>query len=242
MKDCRSHYAKYVTGGGDGPTVLKERAADLGYDADFVPESISENPKLFQASCGSGCPLRLALATEKGDGVGFLSSSDDKKTDVEDDEECFIIMDIGCGAGHDVLLANHILQIECSKNKGPKKNYKVIGIDLTPEMIEAANQNWNQQYDPNSGQSPYVEFIEMNIENPSSEFLSRFTDKVDLVISNGVLNLCRNKLQVFQNAEKLLKPNGRGRFVFSDVMKLTENDINPEAKIATSINGDVFSS
>ena len=57
MSKVQHHYAKYVTSGGDGPTVLKGRAATLGYDSDFVPESIYNNPNLFRASCGSGCPL-----------------------------------------------------------------------------------------------------------------------------------------------------------------------------------------
>lgn len=215
--NLQEHYAKYVSSGGDGPTVLKDRAAELGYDDALVPPALQET-SLFQASCGSGCPIRLLPG-------GAISAKDAIE----------IVMDLGCGAGHDVLLAaNQVQSLHQDNHKNDAT--RVIGVDLTHEMIAAAQKNL-QQY-PNL--APITEFIHADFAAPDTPLLSRFHDQVDLVISNGVFNLCPDKLQAFQNVFELLKPGGR--LVFSDVMQLPPTEANPNAKIATSINGDVFSS
>ena len=215
----QEHYAKYVTSGGDGPAVLEERAADLGYrrDNDVVPADLYHG-KLFQASCGSGCPLQLP---------GGQPTADDR-----------LIMDFGSGAGHDVLLLASRLRglMDNHNDHNNDNNKKVIGVDVTAEMVAAANENAKEYPDL----APMVEFIQSNLEDPDAAFLSRFDEQVDLIISNGVFNLCHDKLKTFQVAARLLRPGGR--LVFSDVMKLEAKDVQPGATIATSINGDVFSS
>ena len=201
----QEHYAKYVRGGGDGLTVLEGRAAELGYEKDALVPSSLHDPALFQVSCGSGCPLALPHGKP---------TADDK-----------LVMDLGCGAGHDVLLASsYMLQ------------GKAIGVDLTPEMIAAAKEN-AQKHAPSQVQT---EFLQADFANPEEDFVKQYQNQVDLIVSNGVFNLCRDKAQAFQVVFQLLRPGGR--LVFSDVMKLEASDINPNAKIATSINGDVFSS
>ena len=213
----QKHYAKYVTTGGDGPSVLEGRAADLGYRRfDVVPEALYQG-KLFQASCGSGCPLILP---------GGQPTADDH-----------IIMDFGSGAGHDVLLLANKLMTECDNQSTSASNKQVIGVDVTPEMVDAAKEN-AMDYPK---LAPMIEFIQCNFEDPDTAFLLRFEGQVDLIVSNGVFNLCQDKQKTFQIVFRLLRPNGR--LVFSDVMKLIKpEDINKKAKIATSINGDVFSS
>ena len=218
----QQHYAKYVTTGGDGPSVLQGRAADLGYRrGDVVPDALYHG-KLFQASCGSGCPLQLP---------GGQPTADDR-----------VIMDFGSGAGHDVLLLASKLMAESKKQNNSDKNEqsntkKVIGVDVTAEMVAAAEENARQYPEL----APMIEFMQSNFENPDTDFLSRFEGQVDLIVSNGVFNLCQDKQRAFKIAFRLLRPNGR--LVFSDVMKLVKPvDINEHATIATSINGDVFSS
>lgn len=214
----QEHYAKYVSSGGDGPTVLEGRAVDLGYRrGEVVPESLYRN-RLFQASCGSGCPLRLP---------GGQPTKEDR-----------LILDFGSGAGHDVLLlASHVLMMEQQdESSAGKIDTKVIGVDFTTEMLDAAKENAKEY--PNL--EPFVEFVQSNLEDPDPAFLSRFENQVDLIVSNGVFNLFQDKQKVFELAFQLLRPNGR--LVFSDVLKLENNDINQDAIIATSINGDVFSS
>lgn len=100
-KTVQKHYAKYVTKGGDGPSVFEGRASGLGYDfvdslGDFIaPTSLRSHPDLWKASCGNiGYPLKLLL------------SEDERWNDKSKPHGNNIaIMDIGCGAGHDVLLA-----------------------------------------------------------------------------------------------------------------------------------------
>ncbi|MGA2238957.1 MAG: methyltransferase domain-containing protein, partial [Candidatus Bathyarchaeia archaeon] len=86
------------------------------------------------------------------------------------------ILDLGSGAGFDCFLAANRVG----------KNGKVIGVDMTPEMIEKARQNAKKASYEN------VEFRLGEIEN-----LPAANDSVDVVISNCVINLAPNKGRVF---------------------------------------------
>jgi SAM-dependent methyltransferase len=98
------------------------------------------------------------------------------------------VVDLGCGAGLDVLLA--------APRVGPTGN--VIGIDMTPEMIERARQNAARQKADN------VEFRLARIEQ-----LPLVHDSVDCLISNCVINLAPDKQAVFAEMFRVLKPGGR---------------------------------
>jgi arsenite methyltransferase len=98
------------------------------------------------------------------------------------------VLDLGSGAGFDAFLA-------ASKvgNTG-----KVIGVDMTPEMISKANENIKKRNITN------VEFKIGEIENIPLE-----NNIVDVIISNCVINLSSNKSKVFDEAFRVLKKGGR---------------------------------
>jgi ubiquinone/menaquinone biosynthesis C-methylase UbiE len=98
------------------------------------------------------------------------------------------VLDGGSGSGFDCFIAVHLV--------GPKG--KVIGVDMTEAMLERA-QTTAQKMGLNQ-----VEFRKGFIEELPVE-----DNSVDVVISNGVVNLCPDKYRVFAEIFRVLKPGGR---------------------------------
>jgi arsenite methyltransferase len=98
------------------------------------------------------------------------------------------VIDLGSGAGVDCFLA--------AKKVGEKG--KVIGIDMTPEMLDKSRENARK------GNYENVEFRLGEIEH-----LPVADNTADVVISNCVINLTSNKKKVYEEALRVLKPGGR---------------------------------
>jgi arsenite methyltransferase len=130
-----------------------------------------------------------------------------------------VVVDLGSGAGIDVFIAANIV----------KDNGKVIGVDITDAMLDKARKNAEIHGYQN------VEFRKGDIE----EKIPVDDNSVDVVISNCVINLTEDKVNTFKEIHRILKPNGVGRLVISDVVtsREVEKAIIDEANWCGCIDG-----
>ena len=98
------------------------------------------------------------------------------------------VLDLGCGAGFDCFLA--------SRDVGDEG--RVIGVDMTPQMLEKARSN-----------AVRAQCVNTEFRLGEIEHLPVADNSVDVIISNCVINLSPDKLQVFREAMRALRPGGR---------------------------------
>lgn len=179
------------------------------------------------ADQGGCCGTPVSTTDAKGDQVfgGALYDSDEAgaapaeavgaslgcgvPTAVADLRKGEVVLDLGAGAGADVLIS--------AERVGPTG--RAIGLDMTDEMLDLAREN------AATAQVNNVEFIKGYLED-----LPLPDESVDVVISNCVINLAGDKQQVLNEASRVIRPGGR--FAVSDVIADPEMDEETRADMA----------
>lgn len=169
--------------------------------------------EIAKASKSSGCCGPTCCGDEAGKIVGYTVMKDEYDnldgyvpeadlglgcglpTEYAGIKEGDTVVDLGSGAGNDVFIARAVVG-----EKG-----KVIGLDMTEEMIKKANENNSKLGYKN------VEFKLGDIENMPLD-----NSVADVVVSNCVLNLVPDKTKAFSEIYRILKPGGH--FCVSDIV------------------------
>jgi SAM-dependent methyltransferase len=188
--------------------------------------------KVAESGCGCSCNCRQASNEDLAKSIGYsnkeiisvpdanLGLGCGNPTALGDIREGMTVLDLGSGAGFDCFLA--------AKKVG--KSGKVIGVDMTSQMIKKAREN-AQKYNYYN-----VEFKLGEIENLPIENCS-----VDIIISNCVINLSPDKQKVFEEAYRVLRTGGK-MFVSDMVLlkKLSEKHKNDDDLIESCVGGAIL--
>jgi len=119
------------------------------------------------------------------------------------------VVDLGCGAGVDLLVAALL-----TGNKG-----RAIGVDITPKMVEKARYH-----------AALAGFSQVEVLESSFDDLEIEDESVDVVLSNGAINLTSCKQSVFTEIYRILKPEGRLYFADMIDISIKSEDVCGESK------------
>ncbi len=157
-------------------------------------------PSVISSCCGDSKIDYSIFSDDYSKKEGYVADADlglgcGLPTDFADIKPGDTVVDLGSGAGNDAFVARSIVG-----EKG-----RIIGIDMTPEMIEKANKNKEKLGYKN------VEFYLAEIESTPLE-----DNIADVVVSNCVLNLSPEKEKAFSEIWRILKP--KAHFCVSDIV------------------------
>jgi len=167
---------------------------------DKYAEIVTQGTSCCDDNCCSPDKTASFLTDEYTNLEGYVADADYNlgcgvPTKLAEIKSADTVLDLGSGAGNDVFIVRSIVG-----DAG-----KVIGIDMTPEMIERANTNKQKLGFEN------IEFKLGDIENMPVE-----NNSIDVVISNCVLNLVPDKAKAFNEIYRVLKPGAH--FCVSDIV------------------------
>ena len=202
-KTIRKTYSKIALQQHDNKTASSSSSSCCAPECCSGGEGEGGNSSPIQAAAAVGYETSELESVPRASVLGVGCGAPVKFVDLQEGET---VVDLGSGAGIDVFLS--------SKQVGPRG--RVIGIDMTDEMLERARRNAKK------GGYTNVEFRKGDIEKriPVDE------NSIDVVISNCVINLTINKVNAFQEIYRILK-NGGGRMVISDLV--SDAEIAPSA-------------
>jgi ubiquinone/menaquinone biosynthesis C-methylase UbiE len=125
------------------------------------------------------------------------------------------VLNLGCGAGVHLCVSARLVG----------ESGKVIGVDITPLMVETARRHAKEAGLNN------VQVMEGNLEHLPIEY-----ESIDIVISNGAINLASSKPKVFEEIFRVLKPDGK--LYFADMIDISEGSCVTSCCAHSSSEGD----